>query len=143
MKNLTNIAVFASLAFYGLACRDVEPRVRSPHWNKDTCDECRMALTVPRYAVQIVGPGARVAYFDDLGCAVAYQESHPEVAEGTFYVLAPGSQEAWVPADEIRFAEGFETPMDYGLAPQEGGPFDFEDVRTKLLEQRRARRHNR
>ncbi len=118
----------------------VEPRVGSPHWDRDACEQCRMALSTPRYAAQLVGPGARVSFFDDLGCAVAAQAARVELAEAELYVLRPGSRDEWARARELRFSDGNRTPMDYGVAASPGGALSFADAEALLLERTRSGR---
>ncbi len=121
----------------------VEPRVGSPHWNRDACEHCRMALSTPRYAAQLVGPGARVSFFDDLGCAVAAQAQRGDLAEAEPYVLRPGSREDWVRARELRYSDGHRTPMDYGIAASPEGTLSFAEAEALLLERTRSGRRAR
>lgn len=131
-----------SALFFLVACDAASPRVGSPHWSKDVCEHCRMALSVKAHAAQLVGPGARVAYFDDLGCAVAEQASRPELAESVLYVLEPGSDEVWITAEKALFADGVETPMNFGIAPATNGALTIERARVLLLERtRESARH--
>ncbi len=132
-------AGLVAVALLFCAC-GVEPRVGSPHWDRDACEHCRMALSVPRYAAQLVGPGARVAFFDDLGCAVAAQAERGELAEAELYVLRPGSRDDWAQARELRFSDGHRTPMDYGVGASPEGALSFADARALLLERMRSRR---
>ena len=115
--NASNALAWVAAAMLLSAC-GVEPRVGSPHWNRDACEHCRMALTTPRYAAQLVGPGARVSFFDDLGCAVIAQAERSELAEAELYLLRPGSQDDWVRARELRFSDGHRTPMDSASAKE-------------------------
>ncbi|MGF1510284.1 MAG: hypothetical protein ACFB9M_12365 [Myxococcota bacterium] len=133
MKRLITLFVCLGVSF---ACVDDGVRLGSPHWNKTVCSRCRMALTVPSHAAQIVGPGTQIHYFDDLGCAVAYQKSHPRLREGKIFVVA---QDGWIEATKARFKDGAETPMGYGIIPAKAGTLTFEDARTLLLE--RTSRH--
>ena len=120
-----------------------EPRVGSPHWDRDACEHCRMALSEPRHAAQLVGPGARVSFFDDLGCAVAAQAGRGELAAAELYVLRPGSREEWVRAQELRFSDGHRTPMDYGVAASPEGALSFAEAEALLLERTRSGRRAR
>ncbi len=122
-----------------VAC-GVEPRVGSPHWNRDACEHCRMVLSEPPYAAQLVGPGARVSFFDDLGCAVAARADRDELAAAELYVLRPGSNEQWARARELRFGDGHRTPMDYGIAAAAEGPLSFAEAEALLLERMRSGR---
>ncbi len=128
------------LALLWLTACGAEPRVGSPHWDRDACEHCRMALSTPRFAAQLVGPGARVSYFDDLGCAVAAQAERSELSESELYLLRPGSREEWVRAGELRFSDGNRTPMDYGVAASADGPLTFAEAEALLLQRMRSGR---
>ncbi len=140
MRDLAPPAPWLIAAALLLGACGLEPRVGSPHWDRDACEHCRMALSVPQYAAQLVGPGARVSFFDDLGCAVAAQAERGELAEAELYVLRPGSREDWVPARELRFGDGHRTPMDYGVAASPEGTLSFADAEALLLERARSGR---
>ncbi|MCA9553944.1 MAG: thioredoxin family protein [Myxococcales bacterium] len=75
------------LAVVALACTSAEPVPRSPHWNKDGCAHCRMAISDPAAAAQLVGSGGLIRHYDDLGCLLANRVAHPELAE-PFHVRA-------------------------------------------------------
>jgi nitrous oxide reductase accessory protein NosL len=44
------------------------------HWDRDTCARCSMAISDPRFAVELVrsNPKRSVLKFDDFGCLVAW-----------------------------------------------------------------------
>ncbi len=119
-----------------------EPRVGSPHWDRDACERCRMAISTPQHAAQIVGPGARVSFFDDLGCAVAAQADRGDLAGAELFVLRPGSRDEWVRARELRFSDGNRTPMDYGVAASDQGTLDFAEATALLRERTRSGRRS-
>jgi len=132
-------AAFAVLALALGACQE-GPRVGSPHWGRDVCERCRMTLSTPEHAAQLVGPGARVSFFDDLGCAIADRADHAERVDSTLYVLRPGSREEWVPARALRFRDGERTPMDYGVVADAQGELSFAEAEARLLERARSGR---
>jgi len=35
-------------------------------WDRVACEECKMALSDPRYAAQVIDPSGRAYYFDDI-----------------------------------------------------------------------------
>lgn len=49
----------------------------------DLCANCRMTVSNPRTAAQIVAPGEEPLFFDDLGCLRAYLGTVPRPASGT------------------------------------------------------------
>lgn len=123
------------IALISTACGRGGSRARSPHWGKDTCKVCRMAVTEKRPAAQLVGPGVQLNYYDDLGCAVQAILTKRAPAGATLYVLAPGrqeQQEQWVPASQIRFEDGAQTPMNYGYLPKEGAALSIDEVIDRI-----------
>lgn len=119
-----------------MACEAGPPKVRSPRWSKDTCHTCRMAVTEPPHAAQLVGPGTQVRYYDDLGCALKEQLSHSAPAEAKLYVLSPqsSSEEVWLPASEVRFVGHAKTPMNYGYTPASDGTLTIDAVTSAVRE---------
>lgn len=114
------------------ACTGSSLEPQDPSWNHDVCTHCRMAISEPRYAVQLIGPGARVRYYDDLGCALADQQEHPELKAGTLYVHAEGSSK-WTKASDEKYKEKLITPMGYGFgAVVKGGDLNFDQVQAKF-----------
>lgn len=120
------------LLLFATACTARQPAPQDPSWNHDYCTHCRMAISEPRFAVQLIGPGSRVRYYDDLGCALADQEEHPELKAGTIYVR-PNGDNQWIRAQESRYEEKLETPMGYGFgAVKAGGDLSFDNVQSKF-----------
>ena len=87
------------------------PADLSPHGG-DACAFCRMAVSNPRTAGQIVVPGEEPRFFDDLGCLRDYLRDHP-LTEGAQAYVADHRSGGWVPADRAVFARvsRIETPM--------------------------------
>lgn len=121
-----------SILFALVSCTAGRPVPKDPSWNHDLCSHCRMAISEPRFAVQLIGPGSRVRYYDDLGCALADQDEHPELKDGVLYVH-PEGQDAWSSAKDGHYKEKLITPMGYGFgAVQSGGDLTFEQVLSKF-----------
>jgi copper chaperone NosL len=78
----------------------------------DNCAFCRMAVSNPRTAGQIVVAGEEPRFFDDLGCLRDYLRDHPLPEDGHAYV-ADHRGAGWVPADRAVYARvsRIETPM--------------------------------
>lgn len=119
------------LVLTGCTCSTAHPK--DPHWHQDTCAHCRMTVSEPAFAAQIVGPGYSWRYYDDLGCALKDLDAKPELAEGKLFVR-PGQDGAWTPADAARYAEGVKTPMNYGFAATDSGTLSLDQVRRRLSE---------
>ncbi len=89
-------------------------------WNRESCAHCRMAIGDPGYAAQLVTTDGTVANFDDVGCLLRYlDERHPTVHRLWFH---HPSEDRWLGADEVGFAEGAITPMGFGLTAAERRP---------------------
>ncbi|MCB9647651.1 MAG: hypothetical protein H6730_13765 [Deltaproteobacteria bacterium] len=120
------------LAVVALACTSAEPVPRSPHWNKDGCAHCRMAISEPAAAAQLVGSGGLIRHYDDLGCLLANRVAHPELADAKVFVMAPGSTDTWIPAEQAHFRDGAKTPMGFGILPDADGKLSFAEVEQRL-----------
>lgn len=79
----------------------------------DACRTCRMTVSDPRTAAQIVAPGEEPMFFDDIGCLAAYLRENPVPATGAVAYVADHRTRAWVPASRATYArvERLETPM--------------------------------
>lgn len=96
-----------------------------PIWGKQACDSCRMLLSDPSYAAEIVDPRGRRHFFDDIGCMDAYLAEHAERPRALW--VRSGSR--WVDAESARYASGAASPMAYGFVADERGNLDFAGVR--------------
>ena len=41
-------------------------------WDREACEECKMALSDPHYSAQVIDPNGKAYYFDDIGCAILW-----------------------------------------------------------------------
>jgi nitrous oxide reductase accessory protein NosL len=109
-------------------------------YGRDACDHCGMAISEPRHAVQ-VRRGAKVARFDDFGCAVLWLERHGD-ADVTEIWAMDSEREQWIDARAAFYRGGQRTPMAYGFAAvseARPGDLDFEGARRAILERERER----
>lgn len=127
-KNLIFSTMFVLLTAF--TCSGGSPH--DPHWNKEACAHCRMILSEPRYAVQLIGPDNRTRYYDDLSCALNHQTEMPELQKGTLYVRPYGA-ENWIETSTARYTKGLMTPMNSGIgAVIDGGSLDWDAVKKEL-----------
>lgn len=77
-----------------------------------TCTSCRMTLSQPRFAAQLVAPGEDPLFFDDIGCLAAYLNTNTTPSEIVVYVADYQSGE-WLNARDAVYARDptVETPM--------------------------------
>ena len=76
------------------------------------CSHCRMAVSDPKLAAQLVAPGEEPRFFDDIGCLAAFLREHPAGAGSAAYV-ADHSSGSWVAAGDAVYsrADAISTPM--------------------------------
>ena len=83
----------------------------------DACAHCRMAVSDPRFASELVAPHEEPRFFDDLGCLRDWLRAHPELPRGTVAYVADHRTGTWVRAAGATYARvpGLETPMSSHL----------------------------
>ena len=82
----------------------------------DMCAYCRMIVSDPRVAAQIVASGEDVRIFDDIGCLRDYLAGH-QVTHDAVVFVADHRTGGWVPAREAVYtiSTGRRTPMASGI----------------------------
>ena len=81
----------------------------------DACSTCRMTVSDPKLAAQIVAPGEEPRFFDDLGCLRKYLDEYQQ-PDAVIYVADHRTGE-WTPASTAVYARlaRASTPMASGL----------------------------
>jgi copper chaperone NosL len=105
-----------------------------PVWGKQACESCRMLVSDPFYAAELVDDRGQRHFFDDIGCLDAYLAERPRLTARAMWVHS-GSR--WVEAASARYTSGAASPMAYGFAAQELGPLDFAGVRRAAAAHRK------
>jgi len=123
---MLNVSRRALLLVFALAACDKSVAPVDPFWGKQACDSCRMLVSEPMYAAQLLDEQGHRHYFDDIGCLDAFLVDHPETKPRGLWVRL-GTR--WVEAESARYASGAASPMAYGFSAQEHGPLDFAAVR--------------
>lgn len=95
------------------------------HWDRDTCERCRMVISEHDFAAQVRGgPKSKLFHFDDIGCAVLWLEQQPwggDSATEIWVAEHPGG--AWLDAKTAFYKQVPNSPMAYKLGAQrEAGP---------------------
>jgi copper chaperone NosL len=106
--------VALALAAVALACAGGPPEPAELDTRHEQCAHCRMAVSDPRFAGQIVAPGELPRFFDDLGCLAGWvKEQGGALSEGAVAWVADHRTKAWVRADVAVYTRvpGLETPM--------------------------------
>jgi copper chaperone NosL len=102
------------LLLLALACQaDQRPQAIEAH---DACASCRMAISQPQYAGQIVDKEGNAYKFDDIGCMLRYLNNHT-FPQRRLYVMDYVNRH-WLEAGSAVFvrSEAIRSPMNGGLA---------------------------
>jgi hypothetical protein len=105
-------------ALLGTSCRPAE----GPQpilYDREGCAHCRMLISEPRFAAQLLGADGTVASFDDPGCLLAYQGEREEGAAGLWFHHL--REDRWIEGAQVAFEPVDKTPMGYGLGAVDAG----------------------
>jgi copper chaperone NosL len=102
----------AALALVAIACAS-KAVPQQPDPRNDLCSSCRMPVSDPRLASQVVAPNEEPRYFDDLRCLRDYLAAQRSLPPGAVAYVADHRTRAWVEAAQAVFASvpALETPM--------------------------------
>jgi hypothetical protein len=105
-------------------------------WDREACEECKMALSDPHYSAQVIDPNGKPYYFDDIGCAILWLQRQPWKDKSRSWVNDVKTTE-WIEAQKANWISGdSQTPMGYGfaatLSPVENA-LDFETVTKRMV----------
>jgi copper chaperone NosL len=104
--------MLAGGALLCLACSSGVAKPVPVDTRNDACASCRMAVSDPKLAAELVAPGEEPRIFDDIGCLAAYLRQHPAAPDAAIYA-ADHRTGAWIPARAALFTRvaSIETPM--------------------------------
>ncbi len=82
----------------------------------DVCAQCRMVISTPKTAAQLLAPGEEPLLFDDLACLRAFTQT-TAVPPGSAVFVADHLSSEWLRIEDAVFTEvpGLQTPMGGGL----------------------------
>jgi copper chaperone NosL len=85
---------------------------------QESCAFCRMTVSQPEFASQLLVPGELPTFFDDLGCLTAYLTSTTPGPEGGVIFVTDHRTREWVRAEAAVYtrAPAVTTPMASHLA---------------------------
>jgi copper chaperone NosL len=113
------------------------------HWDRQTCEQCQMAISERRHAAQIRKLGERRTHsFDDLGCALFWLDEQGLLAgseQGPEVWVKEATDSKWIDARTARFEAGFSTPMAYGFGVADQG-MTLSEVQERVREKENGRR---
>ena len=104
------------VAVGALACSRGPPPPSPVDPRNDSCASCRMMVSDPRTAAQLVIAGEEPLFFDDLGCLARYMREHTP-RRGAMAYVADHRTGSWVPATEAVYVlqPAASTPMGSDL----------------------------
>lgn len=84
---------------------------------REACAFCRMTVSQPEFASQVVAPGELPKFFDDLGCLSSFLAGTPEVPPSAAVFVTDHRTKAWVRAEDAVFSRvpSLATPMSSHL----------------------------
>ncbi|MDR2014240.1 MAG: nitrous oxide reductase accessory protein NosL [Azoarcus sp.] len=159
------VAAVVSLMLAACEKRGNWPEGMEPiRWDRDTCAQCNMAISDPRFAVELLRekPNKGVFKFDDIGCLVAWTEvlgkrtgsrpwwEMPGEESGVRVWVAdfsspPDNRDAmrWLDARTARYIER-SSPMGHNLAAVENSgenSVGFDEVLMRAQAHRHDGKH--
>lgn len=110
------------------------------HYDRDTCEQCRMIISDPHFATEVRTPDGKLHRFDDPGGAVLWMDAHGiDAAAAGVWVMNMRDGKTWLDAHTAWFVPAQATPMDYdygAIAQHEDGALDFAAFRARILAQK-------
>jgi copper chaperone NosL len=88
-------------------------------WDRVACAHCRMLVSDPRFAAQLLLESGELLFYDDPGCLLLDRAARARRARAAWFHDSAG--EGWLAESEVAFVPGAETPMGYGYAAVRNG----------------------
>lgn len=115
---LAAVAVLAGVAVLVGACGGGGDKPPEIAYGRDTCAECHMIISEPRFAAAYRTPDGTERKFDDIGDMVAFGVRQNQLADAKAWVHDFESEE-WLDAREATYVVGdagvIDTPMGRGV----------------------------
>ena len=136
------LIVMLSIGWFLSGCSDPGTGPADVHWDRDSCERCRMILSDRKHAAQIryddANKRSRVRMFDDIGCAVIWLEDKPwRDSPSTEIWTTDYRNGEWIDAQEAYYIKGQLTPMEYGLGAQSQQPIEkslsFSEAKSHIF----------
>jgi copper chaperone NosL len=131
------VSALARLAVaLGLALAACAPATLGPaplDTRNDACAWCRMAVSTPRFAGQLVVSGEEPRFFDDLGCLAAYVERNGAPGRRWAAWVADHRTGEWVAAGLAVYTHvpALDTPMSSHLVAHAGAASRDQDPEAR------------
>ncbi|WHF51291.1 nitrous oxide reductase accessory protein NosL [Chryseobacterium gotjawalense] len=80
---------------------------------KDQCDNCKMTITEPKYATELITEKGRLYKFDDIHCMEDYESSNPETTGNAKTYVADFPSGAFIESNTATLIKGgdIKSPM--------------------------------
>jgi copper chaperone NosL len=129
---MKKLAAIAALGMVFCSAPGLTPPAELDAGNEG-CRFCRMMVSDPRLAAQIVAPFEEALFFDDIGCLRDYLASRPSLPEGAVAYVADHRTKGWVLANEASYTRNpsIETPMGSHLIAHADGASRDLDPETR------------
>jgi len=118
MKILTALLVACGIAalvgFAGCQNSTIEPVAIEAN---EMCSFCRMSISEPRYAAELIDRDGEVSKFDDIGCMANFRNQKKNVDSIRAIFVMDFERREWLKAEDafyVRSSE-FKTPMNGGI----------------------------
>jgi len=134
MKGTRLLLSFVVLTFLA-ACGENEGPVKV-HFDRDSCELCRMIISDPKFTSQIRGPSGRMHKFDDIGNAMHWLDAMPFAYDPSIKIWVADYGEStrenvvWLNAREAYYQGGKISPMNYNFGAFSKKGADMIDFKT-------------
>lgn len=136
------VALFFISFFLSSCFEEQNTGAKEVHWDRDSCERCRMVLSNPYFAAQVryLPKGrekTKVAMFDDIGCAIIWLEdkAFKDDKSTEVWVADHKNKGGWIDAKIATYVHTKTSPMEYGLGAQfnatEGG-LNYEQAKAHV-----------
>lgn len=118
MSKFSFIAILIAIVIVVGCKKTVNLKPVDIKWDREVCTRCVMQVNDRLHSAQIVDPKTGKHYFfDDLGCASLWlvEQNQDWKADAVIYIT-DGVDGKWINKNEAVFAQGFKTPMSFGVA---------------------------
>jgi copper chaperone NosL len=109
---MKRLVVLVAAGMISCAAPGVTPPAELDAGNEG-CRFCRMLVSDPRRASQIVAPSEEPLFFDDIGCLRDYLAGGPSLPDGAVAYVADHRTKSWVVASKALYTRNpsVDTPM--------------------------------
>lgn len=139
MLVLLLVVTATAIGLLVLRAQALPHNVRPVIWDKETCGECGMAVSDPRFAAQLQTRDGRIINFDDPGCLFIYLSRYDPEIHAVYFHRMDG--EGWLNGDRVGFVPVAMSPMGYnlGAVPRDTPRSrSFAEIREKMRRQDRG-----